>query len=193
MTHRAVSFSCHSLHDKMWIWHFLSKTSEATEQNQYSHLFHICWKENKCITKNIFSANALSHLFPLSVPSPPPHSYSTIKCSSRWFGFNKSRSWWGHSWRANTGTVSSICLWMDPHPRHLQLTDEGGTESPKGIEEKWTFGSDSIAVDVATKRFGSIRYNIGAILKSKVGFPSSHLTAICPNSFEAHKMEIPGQ
>lgn len=62
--------------------------------------------------------------FSLSVPTPPPptfypSSYSTIKYSSRWFGFNNSRSWWGHSWRANTGTVSSICLWMgnnDPIP-----------------------------------------------------------------------------
>lgn len=60
--------------------------------------------------------------FPSLFPHPPtfyPSSYSTIKYSSRWFGFNNSRSWWGHSWRANTGTVSSICLWMgnnDPIP-----------------------------------------------------------------------------
>lgn len=35
-------------------------------------MFQMCWKENKCLTKTILSAKALSHLFPLSVPIPTP-------------------------------------------------------------------------------------------------------------------------
>lgn len=85
-------------------WDFVSKTSEATKRSLF------CWKENKCSIMFIFSANTPSHPFPLSFPIPSFQSFSTIKHFSRWFRFNNTRSWWGHSWRANTG--SSICLWM---------------------------------------------------------------------------------
>lgn len=140
--------------DKTRIRHFLPKTSEAAKQNHYSCSFSNLLEGNKCITKTIFPANALSHLFPLSVSIPPPPSffpspYSTIEHSSRWLGFNNSRSWWGQSWRANTGTGSSICLWMgnnDPHPPDTSSWQKrggwGGTKSPKGIKGKWTFGSE---------------------------------------------------
>lgn len=98
MRDRAVSFSRHSIHDKMSIWRFLSKTSGATEQNHYSYIFF------KSVGRKI---NASPKPYPLPMPwvtfflslfpypPPHPHSYSTIKYSSRWFGFNNSRSWWG--------------------------------------------------------------------------------------------------
>lgn len=89
--------------------HQLKKRSLFSYNVDSSNLLE---RKNKCSIKFIFSANTLSHLFP--VPPSPQHptflSFSTIKYFSRWFGFNNSRSWWGHSCRANTGTGSSICL-----------------------------------------------------------------------------------
>lgn len=91
--------------------------------------------------------------------------------------------------------AASVCEWVTitptPPPPTPPADRGGGTQSPKGIKEKWTYGSDSIAVDMATKGFGSIRFNICALFKSNVGFPSSHLTVNSPNTFEAHTMEIP--
>lgn len=188
---RAVSSSRRSTHDKMWSGHFLSKNIWShTTKPLFPSMFQMCWKENKCITKTILSAKALSHLFPLSVPIPTPpaplHSYSTTKYSSRWLEFNNSRSWWGHSWRANTDTVSSICLWMGnnypipPPPPDTSSWQRRGHKVTKRNKAKV-----DLAVDTATKGFRSMRFNICAIFKSNAVFPSSHLTGHCPNTFEA--------
>lgn len=186
----AVSSSHHSIHDKIRSGHFLSKTSEVTQQNHY---FHLCFK---CVGKKINASPKPYYLprpwvtFFLSLfpypPQPPPaplHSYSTTKYSSRWLGFNNSRSWWGHSWRANTGTVSSICLWMGnnyPIPPDTSSWQRRGHKVTKRNKAKV-----DLAVDTTTKGFRSIRFNICAIFKSNAVFPSSHLTGHCPNTFEA--------
>lgn len=129
------SFRHRSIHNE--IWDFLSKTTAATGKKS---LFSYNVDSSRLLERNQMLHQVHIHCqHPESPFSCPPTtttslSFSTIKYFSRWFGFNNSRSWWGHSCRANTGTGSSICLWMGntypiPPPDTSSWRAGGGAQS----------------------------------------------------------------
>lgn len=104
-------------------------------------MFQMCWKGNKCITKTIFSAKALSHLFPLSVPipTPPPTLSPSLLFNNQVLqqmaGVQQQQIMVGalleskHRHREQHLFMNGQQL--PPPPRPLQLTEEGAQSHQK--------------------------------------------------------------